>query len=133
MNSIISSIRARQGAFFRHIFVFFWFLSISNTILFPAYTISEEDIDPYVAVVQVGKQAPVSFLGLVFELASNTNAMDALLADTQEDGLDKVYFITSRCASLKNPEASLLNLLHTHGVASPDIPPLGINTPPPKG
>ncbi|MCW5912422.1 MAG: hypothetical protein KIT62_15245 [Cyclobacteriaceae bacterium] len=135
MKSIITSIRAKQGAFFRHVFIFFWILSISNSILFPAYTLDENPENSNRMVIQVGKQPSVSFLGLVFELALsvNANTADALLADTQDDGLEKLDFITSRHATLKNPESLFLNLLPVRGEPRPEVPALGTITPPPRG
>ena len=83
--------------------------------------------------LNVNKKASVSFLGLFLELVLTTqgSSSDALLADAQDDGLDKLDFITSRVVALKNPEAVPVNIPLLTSLRL-EIPDLSVISPPPK-
>jgi hypothetical protein len=133
MISIITSIRAKQSAFLRHVILSFWILSISNSILFPAYTLSgkEPDASNHMTV-QAGKQASLSFLGLFIEIVVQSNSTDALLADVQDEGLEKVDFIASRSVVLKNPEGIKNTNPPIHNYLRAESPEIATISPPPK-
>ncbi|MBX2899292.1 MAG: hypothetical protein KF775_06565 [Cyclobacteriaceae bacterium] len=133
MKSLLSSIRNRQFAFYRHVFIFLWGISISNSILFPAYTLSQQTEEQQI-VLQASRLASVSFLGMVMELVLhiNSNSSDAYLADTQDDSLDKLDFITTRLFLPHYRVAQQSGRFPLFVINSPDSLPLAISTPPPK-
>lgn len=133
MHNFFISIRTKQCAFCRHLFVFFWILSVSNTILFPTY-ISHSEQMRIEDVAQNRSLRSTSFLDIFLEMvfAAKTSAADAWLADTQEDNLEK-DFITSRPTLLKKPEAFNPGLLPPQEDSGKEGTPLTKTTPPPKG
>ncbi|MBX2895381.1 MAG: hypothetical protein KF856_01210 [Cyclobacteriaceae bacterium] len=133
MINIITSIRANQSAFLRHVILFFWILSISNSILFPAYTLSgKESATSNQMIVQVGKQASLSFLGLFIEMVVQSNSTDTLLADVQDEGLEKVDFIASRSVVLKKPDGIKNTNPPIHNYLRAESPEIATISPPPK-
>lgn len=119
----------------RRLIVLCWLLSISEPILFSAYTLSDKEPEgPYQMIVEAGKKASFSFLGLFTELARaiQNNSSDAPLADIQDEGLEKIEFIASRYLALKIDLAKT-TILPAPGYPRPEVPALATISPPPEG
>lgn len=132
MHNFFTSIRTKRDSFCRHVFVFFWILSVTNTILFPTYISFDEQWE--IEDAQNRGSQSASFLDIFLEILfeAKASAAEAWLADTQEDNLEK-DFVASRPTLLKKPGMYNPGLLPVKQDSGTEGPPLTKNTPPPKG
>jgi hypothetical protein len=91
----VRGFRKKSSSHLWRVVVFFWVISVTNTLLFPAFTIPLKERSESIAIhSDMGaKTSPLKQLLLLIFTSVDAHAD---LADTSEETADKIEFVSSR-------------------------------------
>jgi len=113
------------------VFVFFWVISVTNTLLFPAFTIPLREKSESIAIhsIMSEKTSPLKQLLLLVFTSVDANAD---LADTSEEASDIIEYVSSRHYIIREVQQNLEPTPFTHLNEIFANAVLEKTTPPPK-
>jgi hypothetical protein len=127
----VNNFRKKSNSQLWRVFVFLWIISVSNTLLFPAFTIPLKEKAESV-IIQSHHTAKTSALEQFLLLIFTSVDANADLADTSEEAADKIEFVSSRHYLIREAQLNTEPTPFTHLNVTFANAVLEKSTPPPK-